>query len=45
MIYDEYNRHGYEQGFAHGCDPTIEPPCKSQCDRFYWLGFTIARNA
>ncbi len=44
MIKNEYDRWAYESGFKHGLDKSISPPVKSQCDRYYYLGFKIARR-
>lgn len=41
---DEYSLWAYECGFRHGQDSRIEPPCRSECDRYYWHGFNAARR-
>lgn len=42
MIWDEYQRFAYESGWRHGF---AGYDCGLGCDRFYRLGWEIARGA
>ena len=41
---DTYESFAYETGFGHALDGYVCPD-KTQCDRFYWLGYCLGKES